>query len=41
VPLRTTISKHLVRAFYNEDVEMKHKIKVRVDFTYHFGLPLH
>ncbi|KAL3786820.1 hypothetical protein HJC23_008094 [Cyclotella cryptica] len=27
VPLRTTISKFLVRAFYNEDVEMKHKMK--------------
>ncbi|KAL7512684.1 hypothetical protein ACHAXN_009732 [Cyclotella atomus] len=28
VPLRTTISKYLVCAFYNEDVEMKHKMKV-------------
>lgn len=27
VPLRTTISKYLVCAFYNEDVEMKHKMK--------------
>ena len=29
VPLRTTISKFLVCMFYNEDMEMKHKMKVR------------
>ena len=29
VPLRTTISKYLVSSFYNEDAEMKHKMKVR------------
>ena len=29
VPLRTTISKYLVCVFYNEDLEMKHKMKVR------------
>lgn len=28
IPLRTTISKHLVDVFYNEDLEMKHKLKV-------------
>jgi len=27
IPLRTTISKHLVNVFYNEDLEMKHKLK--------------
>ncbi len=30
VPLRSTISKHLVNAWLNDDVEIKHKIKVCV-----------
>lgn len=30
VPLRSTISKHLVYAWLNDDVEMKHKMKVCV-----------
>ena len=31
VPLRSTISKYLVYAYYNEDMEMKHKMKALVD----------
>ena len=31
VPLRTTISKFLVNAYYNRDLEMKHKMKVCVN----------
>jgi len=39
VPLRSTISKYLVYAWFNEDMEMKHKMKVniiclRVPFAY-------
>ena len=30
VPLRSTISKYLVYAWFNEDMEMKHKMKVRI-----------
>ena len=31
VPLRSTISKYLVYAYYNEDMEMKHKMNALVD----------
>lgn len=30
VPLRSTISRYLVYAWFNEDMEMKHKMKVRI-----------
>lgn len=31
VPLRSTISKYLVYAWFNEDIEMKHKMKAVID----------